>query len=195
MSGQSTKIVHLAHKVNTKNNTILKPWRISSIKNVFYLKTGMAQCVIYHHIILVVRASTHCVAGHWINPAWWTHWDISRSSQWSTTRITKIVVCTILHINHSLLLIRKSSPCSGTSGFPLSYSVSSPKKLTVTGRRKEGNVLFNDALNIFYLRLYGIKHMVKDHSDSGRGNLLLPHGILFPISSKGSFICIIPQTG
>ena len=27
----------------------------------------------------------------------------------------------------------------------------------------EGNVLFNDALNTFYLRLYGIRHMVKDH--------------------------------
>ena len=33
-------------------------------------------------------------------------------------------------------------------------------------RRKEGNVLFNDALNTFYLRLYGVRHMVKDHSDS-----------------------------
>ena len=32
--------------------------------------------------------------------------------------------------------------------------------------RKEGNVLFNDTLNTFYLRLYGIRHMVKDHSDS-----------------------------
>ena len=37
--------------------------------------------------------------------------------------------------------------------------------------------------------------MVKDHSDSERGNLLLPHGLLFPINSKGSFICTIPQTG
>ena len=36
-------------------------------------------------------------------------------------------------------------------------------------RRKEGNVLFNDTLNTFYLRLYGIRHMVKDHSDSERG--------------------------
>ena len=36
--------------------------------------------------------------------------------------------------------------------------------------RKEGNVLFNDTLNTFYLRLYGIGHMVKDHSDSERGN-------------------------
>ena len=44
---------------------------------------------------------------------------------------------------------------------------------------KEGNVLFNDALNTFYLRLYGVKHMVKDHSDSERGNLLLLHGLLF----------------
>ena len=35
-------------------------------------------------------------------------------------------------------------------------------------RRKEGNVLFNDALDTFYLRLYGVGHMVKDHSDSER---------------------------
>ena len=34
--------------------------------------------------------------------------------------------------------------------------------------RKEGNVLFNDALNTFYLWLYGVTHMVKDHSDSER---------------------------
>ena len=58
--------------------------------------------------------------------------------------------------------------------------------------RKEGNVLFNDALNTFYLRLYG--HMVKDHSDSEKGNPLPPHRLLFPINSKGSFICTIPQT-
>ena len=32
--------------------------------------------------------------------------------------------------------------------------------------RKEGNVLFNDTLNTFYLRFYGVGHMVKDHSDS-----------------------------
>ena len=35
---------------------------------------------------------------------------------------------------------------------------------------KEGHVLFNDALNTFYFRLYGVGHMVKDHSDSERGN-------------------------
>ena len=32
--------------------------------------------------------------------------------------------------------------------------------------RKEGNVLFNNALNTFHLRSYGVRHMVKDHSDS-----------------------------
>ena len=31
--------------------------------------------------------------------------------------------------------------------------------------RKEGNVLFNDALNTFYLRSHGVRHMVKDHLD------------------------------
>ena len=53
--------------------------------------------------------------------------------------------------------------------------------------RKERNVLFNDALNTFYLWLYRIRHMLKDHSDSERGNLIPPHGLLFPISSKGFF--------
>ena len=72
----------------------------------------------------------------------------------------------MVHIKEPLLLIGKSNPCGG-SGFPLT----------------------------FYLRLYGIRHMVNDNSDNERGNPLPPHGPLFPISSKGSFICIIPQTG
>ena len=37
--------------------------------------------------------------------------------------------------------------------------------------------------------------MVKDHSDSERGNPLPTHGLLFPIKSKGSFICTFPSTG
>ena len=60
---------------------------------------------------------------------------------------------------------------------------------------RERNVLFNDALNTFYLRLYGVRHMVKDHSDSEKGNPLPPHRLLLSINSKGSFICTIPQTG
>ena len=40
---------------------------------------------------------------------------------------------------------------------------------------RERNVLFNDALNTFYLRLYGVRHMVKDHSDSEKGNPLPPY--------------------
>ena len=44
-------------------------------------------------------------------------------------------------------------------------------------------------------RLYGVGHNVNDHSDSERGNPLPPHGLLFPVNSKGSFICTIPQTG
>ena len=57
----------------------------------------------------------------------------------------------------------------------------------------EGNGLFNDVLNTFYLRLYGVIHIVKDHSDSERGDPLPPHGAFSPISSKGSFICITPR--
>ena len=68
-------------------------------------------------------------------------------------------------------------------------------QMTTPGHMEGRNVLFNDTLNTFYLRLYGVGHMVKDHSDSERGNPLAPHGLLFPINSKGSFICTIPQTG
>ena len=42
--------------------------------------------------------------------------------------------------------------------------------------------------------IYGymaLEDMVKDHSDSEKGNPLPPHRLLFTITSKGSFICII----
>ena len=50
---------------------------------------------------------------------------------------------------------------------------------------KEGNVLFDNTLNTFYLWLYGIGHMEKDHSDSERENMLLPiHGLLFSLAAR-----------
>ena len=68
---------------------------------------------------------------------------------------------------------------------------------TTLKTRKEGRNFFYlmTHSNTFYLWLYGISYMVKDHSDSERGNPMSPHGLLFLISSKGSFICTIPQTG
>ena len=41
-------------------------------------------------------------------------------------------------------------------------------KFSTCNGRKEGNVLFNDALNTFYLRLYGVIQMVEDHSEEIR---------------------------
>ena len=46
----------------------------------------------------------------------------------------------------------------------------------------QGNVLFSDAFNT-YLRLYGVRHMVKDHSDSEKGNPLPPHGLSFRLAA------------
>ena len=50
--------------------------------------------------------------------------------------------------------------------------------------RKEGNVLFNDALNTFYLRLYGVGHMIMCHSDSERGNPLPHMGYSFRLAAS-----------
>ena len=56
--------------------------------------------------------------------------------------------------------------------------------------RKEGRKCFYLMMHSthFILRLYGVGHVVKDNSDSERGNPLPPHGLLFPISSKG-YLC------
>ena len=100
-----------------------------------------------------------------------------------------------VHIKDPLLLIEKNSLCGG-SRFPSkkeNYLDYDTFKICEKGR--ERNVLFNDALNTFYLRLYGVRHMVKNHSDSEKGNPLPPHRLLLSINSKGSFICSIPQIG
>ena len=56
------------------------------------------------------------------------------------------------------------------------------------------SALFNDALNTFYLRLYGVRHMVKDHLDSEKGNPLPPHVLLFPMNNMHRLIERITHT-
>ena len=46
-------------------------------------------------------------------------------------------------------------------------------------RKEDENVLFSDTRNTFYLRLYGVGHMVIDHTDNERGNPLPLHRLLF----------------
>ena len=62
--------------------------------------------------------------------------------------------------------------------------------MLLIGRRKEGRKCFIER------RTQHIFFTVKwchDHSDSEKANLLSQHRLLFPISSKGSFICTIPD--
>ena len=44
------------------------------------------------------RASTYGAMGHRIDPTRWTHLAISRSSQCSTSGVSKAVVCAILPV-------------------------------------------------------------------------------------------------
>ena len=77
---------------------------------------------------------------------------------------------------------------SNLIGFRSGHSVRRGERSTATHfalQGRERHVLFNDALNTFYLRLYGVRHMVKDHSDSEKGNSLPPHRLLLSINSKG----------
>ena len=61
------------------------------------------------------------------------------------------------------------------------------------GRKEMFNLTTHSTHCIYGYMTSHIIIMVTDHSDCERGNPLPPHGLLFPISSKGSFICIIPH--
>ena len=50
--------------------------------------------------------------------------------------------------------------------------------------RKEGNFLFNNVLNTFYLQLYGVGHMVKDHSDREKLNHCCHMGYSFRLAAR-----------
>ena len=104
-------------------------------------------------------APAHGAMGHRIHPSWWTRSVISHSSQCSTTAVTK-----------ALAGMRNISMAP-----PWGIDLMTHCTICNWEREKERNVLFNDALNTFYLRLYGVRHMVKDHSDSEKGNPLPPH--------------------
>ena len=63
------------------------------------------------------------------------------------------------------------------------------KNVFTEGRKK---IFYLTTQSTFYLRLYGVRHMVMDHSHSVRGNHLPPHRLLFPNSTNGYFIFTIP---
>ena len=105
-------------------------------------------------------------------------------------------LCTVCFLINVLSGLVKSLCLATTSSHCLSYCLGVINLSFSCNHffgRQEGNVLFNNALNTFYLWLYVVKHMVKDHSDSKRVNPLPPHRLLFLFSSKVFFICIIPD--
>ena len=59
--------------------------------------------------------------------------------------------------------------------------------------RKEGNV--HNALNTFYLWLYGIKHGKRPHIQRERKPAATTTWATVYDKQQGSFICTIPQTG
>ena len=50
--------------------------------------------------------------------------------------------------------------------------------------RKEGNVLFNDAFSTFYLWLYGVRHMVKDHTKTKEETCICHMGYSFRLTAR-----------
>ena len=72
------------------------------------------------------------------------------------------------------------------------FKTSPVESLYIEGRKE---MFYLTMHSTHFIYGYMASHMVKNPSDSERGNLLPPHLLHFLISSKGSFICIIPQTG
>ena len=102
----------------------------------------------------------------------------------------------LLARQHNVHIVRRPPHCSHRL-LPLDVSITKPLMTYYTqeGRKEMFYLTTHYLTTHIILRLYDVKHMVKDHWDNERGNPLPPNKLLFPISSKGSFICIIPQTG
>ena len=81
-----------------------------------------------------------------------------------------------MYFNHTILVSRQCTCSQGTG------CIGGFERQGI--RERERNVLFNDALNTFYLRLYGVRHMVKDHSDSEKGNPLPPHRHSYRLTAR-----------
>ena len=72
---------------------------------------------------------------------------------------------------------------------------SNEQKLFVLGQGREREMFYLTTHSKHFIYGYMASDMVKDHSDSEKGNLLPPHRLLLSINSKDSFICTISQTG
>ena len=73
-----------------------------------------------------------------------------------------------------------SAAWSETQPIPVSHSSrDNPLRPFSFPHRCAQFTLFNDTLTTFCLRLYGVRYMVKDHSDNERENPLPPHVLLF----------------
>ena len=81
-------VTYIAITSNMYRYQYIKP----NLKVGVFLKMWGARCR------SVVRAFAHGAMGRRIDPSWWTHWAISRSSQCSTTGVTKAVVCVVLSV-------------------------------------------------------------------------------------------------
>ena len=74
----------------------------------------------------MVRAFGHGAMGHQIDPSFriisLSYFSFQCSSQCNKGCGMCYHVCGMVHIKETLLQIKKSNPCSGGSGFPLSLS-------------------------------------------------------------------------
>ena len=96
-------------------------------------------------------------------------------------------------IKHSLAQGRESIPdrqCIGLALIPNGYLA----KFRFCQMKRGGNALFINTLNTFYSYMGFDIIMANKLLDSDRENPLPPDWLLYPISSKGSVICTIPQT-
>ena len=169
---------------------------VKSLANMVSRHSTMESYILLPQDIIILlmwlTASTHPVCSsarpdstrsRWSRwPTWWAPPGSAPGRD-----LTSVAGCSDLSFSQSPSSVCQCPPCSQ---FPeiINFSLLVMDFTWKTKKERKGNAYFNDTLNTFYLRLYGVRHMVKHHSDSERENPLPPHGLLFSIDSKGSFM-------
>ena len=94
------------------------------------------------------------------------------------------IICTLTDRAQNHILVSLNADSLNVCHVIYLHFARANNMIVVRGRWKR-NVLINDALNTFYLRLYEVGRMANDHSNSERGNPLPPlHGIFFRLAAR-----------
>ena len=178
-SNNNSKVRKCACKTELDDVHGRRPKSTIGRKEMFYLTTHST------HFIYGLYGVRHMVKNH-------SYREREREMFYLTTHSTHFIygyMASDIWLR-TILIVRKETRCRHIG---YSYRLTARVLLYAPSHRQDNT--YHGLCYTSRGALAGTRNSSMGHSYRERGNALPPHGLLFPISSNGSSICIIPQTG